>query len=79
MQKPYSFLDAEINYRIPHEKDSLAKISKFVDFEIFRKPIEETLFREKYTKGRPSFDVILMVNILILQVLYNLSDDAMGY
>lgn len=47
-----------------------------IDWEIFRKPIEEALYVEaKAPGGRPSFDRVMMFKILILQKYYNLSDE----
>jgi len=56
--------------------DPLVKLNALVDWEAFR-PALETI-REKERKsnaGRKPFDVIVMFKILILQSLYNLSDD----
>jgi IS5 family transposase len=57
--------------------DPLLRLDALVQWEIFR-PALRTL-REKPRKsnaGRPPFDEVLMFKILILQSLYNLSDDA---
>ena len=59
--------------------DSLEKL-KIIDFETFR-PILEKAFRKerKSNAGRPPFDVVMMFKILILQRLFNLSDDQAEY
>lgn len=59
--------------------DSLEKL-KIIDFESFR-PLLEKAFRKdrKSNAGRPSFDVVMMFKILVLQRLFNLSDDQTEY
>jgi IS5 family transposase len=60
--------------------DPLVKLNEVMNWEIFR-PKLETL-RDKKRKsnaGRKPFDVILMFKILILQSLYNLSDNQAEY
>lgn len=59
--------------------DPLEKLSKIVDFEVFRPTASKILKRDKILEGRPSFDIILMIKILILGSLYNLSDEQMEY
>ena len=56
--------------------DPLVKLNTLVDWETFRPTLE--ILRQKQRKsnaGRKPFDVVVMFNILILQSLYNLSDD----
>jgi len=54
----------------------LNKLDKVIDWEMFRKPIEEALYVEpKAPRGRPPFDRLMMFKILILQKYYNLSDE----
>lgn len=54
----------------------LAKLNSVIDWEMFRKPIEEALYKEaKAPGGRPPFDKLMMFKILILQRYYNLSDE----
>ena len=57
--------------------DPLEKFNKVIPWEYFRKLIEEIIPRKNKSSkgGRPSYDYILMFKILILQILYNLSDD----
>lgn len=60
--------------------DPLVKLNEVVDWELFRRDLEQ--IREKDRKsnaGRKPFDVILMFKILILQSLYNLSDDQIEF
>ena len=54
--------------------DLLTRISDRIDFERIR-PILSDLFTNDTDKGgRPNYDPILKVNILLLQQWYNLSD-----
>ena len=56
--------------------DPLVKLNTLVDWEAFRPTLE--MLRQKERKsnaGRKPFDVVVMFKILILQSLYNLSDD----
>ena len=60
--------------------DPLTKLNEVIPWNAFRSDLEK--IREKNRKsnaGRKSFDVILMFKMLILQSLYNLSDDALEY
>lgn len=59
--------------------DSLEKL-KIIDFEAFRQLLENAFQKErKSNAGRPPFDVVMMAKILILQRLFNLSDDQTEY
>ena len=54
--------------------DKLSKISELIDWEIFR-PVLEDMYNNKTDKGgRPNFDVILRLKVLLLQQWYGLSD-----
>jgi len=60
--------------------DPLVKINQVVPWEDFREVLNQVREKErKSDAGRRPFDVVLMFKILILQSLYNLSDDAMEY
>ena len=59
--------------------DSLEKL-KIIDFELFRPRLEIAFRKErKSNAGRLPFDVVMMFKILILQRLFNLSDDQTEY
>ena len=67
--------------KIDQNGDALTKIDLFVDFELFRPELEAARERargrgKKSNAGRPPFDVILLLKMLVIQSLYNLSDDA---
>ena len=55
--------------------DSLEKL-KMIDFEAFRPQLETVYKKErKSNAGRLPYDVVMMFKILVLQRLFNLSDD----
>ena len=60
--------------------DSLVRLNKAIDWEQFRPILTTALKKEsKGAGGRPPYDCILMFKILILQRIYNLSDDQTEY
>lgn len=60
--------------------DPLYKLSKGINFELFRAILIEKLqIQPKNDGGRKPYDYILMFKILILQRYYNLSDDQTEY
>jgi IS5 family transposase len=60
--------------------DKLAELSRIVDFEMFRAPIEKALgITPRTGAGRPAFDCIFLFRILLLQRFYNLSDQQIEY
>ena len=54
--------------------DPLIKMNELIDFEIYRDDLESMYKSSKEKGGRPPYDPIKMLKILILQRLYNLSD-----
>jgi transposase, IS5 family len=82
MSKARGLFDEQIRLeKLSKKQDPLERLSSYIDFEYFRKPLEKFFKRatEKSKGGRPSYDCILMFKILILQRYYNVSDDAMEY
>jgi len=60
--------------------DPLPKLKNLVDWERFRPGLEAVRDKErKSNAGRKPFDVILMFKVLVLQSLYNLSDEKMEF
>lgn len=54
--------------------DPLKKLSELIDFEIYREELE-SMYRSGTEKGgRPPYDPVKMFKIILLQKLYNLSD-----
>jgi IS5 family transposase len=60
-------------------KDPLLKLNDHINFEYFRKELEKIVKRTSEGPGRPSFDVVMMFKVLILQRVYDLSDESMEY
>ena len=58
----------------------MERVSKAVDFEIFR-PILNDVFRKEAAGagGRPPWDYVLMFKILLLQQWYSIADDVTEY
>ena len=60
--------------------DPLVQLNERVNWDLFRPELEKIREKErKSSAGRKAFDVVLMFKILVLQSLYNLSDDAVEY
>lgn len=60
--------------------DPLPKLKELVNWERFRPELESVRDKErKSNAGRKPFDVILMFKVLVLQSLYNLSDEKMEF
>lgn len=60
--------------------DSLERLNKVINWEIFRPTLNKVFKKEaKGAGGRPPFDYVLMFKILVLQRIYNLSDDQAEY
>ena len=58
--------------------DPLQKLNEYIDWNIFKAPLLkaiEDIVPEPSKGGRPPFDRLMMFKALILQGLYNLSDD----
>ena len=66
--------------KIDKNGDPLVRLNKVINWNIFRNQLE--IIRQKKRKshaGAKPYDVVLMFKILILQSLYNLSDDSTEY
>ena len=62
--------------------DPLDKLNLFITWDLFRKPLEAAFInedRDKSKGGRPSFDRLMLFKALIIQSLYNLSDEQLEY
>ena len=70
-------LDWQIRFKqLDNGGDPLPKIQTVVDWKLFRPLLEVVRDKErKSNAGRKPFDVVLMFKVLILQSLYNLSDE----
>lgn len=82
-EKESSFFDAEFRLRkIDKIGDPLKELDAFIDWEHFRPILNKAFTSEEPAKGpggRPPYDYVLRFKLLVLQRLYNLSDDAMEY
>lgn len=76
MDTPTLF-DEEIRQeKINGLKNPLFELDSIIDWNIFRKPISDALVKSvKGPGGRPAFDYVIMFKILVLQKLYNISDE----
>lgn len=81
MKKERGFFDEEFKLeKISKLGDQLEKLNKVIDWEQFRSILDAAFEKEsKGAGGRPSFDRIMMFKILILQRLYNLSDEQIEF
>ena len=71
------FFDLTHRYdALSRQGDPLEQLAEHIPWARFRKTLEKSLGRPKRLKGgRPPFDCLLMFKVLVLQALYNLSDD----
>jgi IS5 family transposase len=68
--------------RLTKLKDPLIKLNKHIDWQIFSPVLNQALIdseKDSTKGGRPPFDRLLMFKILVLQGIYNLSDDQMEF
>ncbi len=80
----FGFFDADRRLAaITAKGDPLEMISRVVPFESFRAEIEAAVLtpvsEKKSNAGRKPIDVIVMYRMLVLQSLYNLSDEQVEY
>lgn len=62
--------------------DPLHRLNDFIDWNIFKAPLVkafEDVKQDKSKGGRPPFDRLMMFKALIIQGLYNLSDDQLEF
>ena len=77
----FGFFDIENKEnRLSELGDQLEKLNRVIDWELFR-PTLNKVFRKtaKGAGGRPAFDYVMMLKILIIQKYYNLSDEQTEY
>jgi IS5 family transposase len=80
-QTQHGFFDEENRLiKLTKKKDPLVKLSLMIKWEKFRPIIEKAMKKEtKGYGGRPPYDYIMMFKVLILQRLYNVSDEQMEF
>lgn len=60
--------------------DSLEQLNQTINWEVFRPTLVKVFRKEpKGTGGRPPYDYLMLFKILVLQRIYNLSDDQTEY
>lgn len=79
--KQLGFLDFDTRLqRIDKAGDPLSKLNSNVDWEIFRPLLDQARWKKKKSNaGAKGFDVVVLFKILILQSLYNLSDEGLEF
>ena len=61
-------------------RDPLVDLKRLIDFEIFRPILQKAVDKPKTSPaGRKAFDSVFMFKILIIQRLYNLSDEQVEF
>ena len=75
------FFDEEYRLEaLSKQNDPLEKLSTMIPWNIFKKTLKSIFKKErKKTSGRPPYNYVMMFKILILQRLYNLSDNQMQF
>jgi len=62
--------------------DPLQKLNDYINWNIFKNPLDKAFqedLSDRSKGGRPAYDKLLMFKALIVQGLYNLSDDQLEY
>lgn len=80
-QTQHGFFDEENRLaKLTKKKDPLVKLASTINWEEFRSLIAKAMKKEvKGVGGRPPYDYIMMFKILILQRMYNVSDEQMEF
>lgn len=80
-KNPKGLFDEEFRLeRLNNLKDPLIIVNELINWNLFRQDLLDVFTKEhKGAGGRPAFDYIMMFKILILQRLYNLSDDQIEF
>lgn len=80
-QTQHSFFDEENRLaKLTKKKDPLEKLSSMIEWKKFRLIIERAMKKEtRGYGGRPPYDYLMMFKVLILQRLYNVSDEQMEF
>ena len=62
--------------------DPLERLNVYINWNIFKAPLDSAFsedLKDSSKGGRPPFDKLLMFKALLIQSLYNLSDDQLEY
>jgi len=80
MKQPGLFDLDKRHKKLVKTRGFLENLNRFVVWESFRASLDEALKRSSGGKGgRPPHDAVLMFKVLVLQALYNLSDEQTEY
>jgi transposase, IS5 family len=80
VKQPGFFDFTERQKKLLATRDFLEQINRIVAWEAFRPVLDAALKRSARDKGgRPPYDAVLMFRVLVLQALYNLSDEQTEY
>ncbi|WP_321283843.1 IS5 family transposase [uncultured Vibrio sp.] len=80
MIQPGFFDLQERLHKIDKNGDPLTRLNQTINWEMFRPAIEKVRDKKRQSNvGPKGYDAVLLFKILILQSLYNLSDDATEY
>src|SRR5271155_4198703 len=80
MKQPGFFDMDKRQKKLLETRDFLENVNRFVTWETFRPMLDAALQRSDREKGgRPPYDAVLMFKVLVLQALYNLSDEETEY
>lgn len=76
-----SFWDEETRQeKLAKKKSLLPRLAEMVPWESFRETLEKARKKErKSNAGRKPMDAVLMFKMLVLQKLYNISDEELEY
>jgi IS5 family transposase len=77
--QPSFFDEAEKLETLKRLGDPLVALTRYIDFEQFRELLVKGLSFEENQVGRPAYDVVFMFKGMILQRLYNISDEQLEY
>ena len=79
MRQP-SFFELDERFKKLDERDPLVGLNQLIDWEQFRDTLKKIRQKDrKSNAGRKPFDVVTMFKVLVLQHLYNVSDDQIEY
>ena len=71
------FDEQEVLLRLNQLNDLLPRLKAMIDWEAFRTRVEGVFpVSDPKKGGRPAFDKVMMLKVLVLQRIYDLSDDA---
>lgn len=74
MEKLVDFALEERYKSIKHLGEGLSNFSAFIDWERFRIVVGDLYQNQTEHDGRQNMDIVLMINMLVLQSMYTLSD-----